>query len=241
VAPPPGIEQLVQCVRPIAFDTQFPSAPFSVAGTGYLAGYKKDVFLVTARHVIGGLSFQRVLVYPTERTSSPLRLTAGWSFHSDGSDDDSSDIFIARTNPSALGGGTKRRSRVLNLNSKHSSAWATSRYSSMFFCAGYPKKDTYADYETQQIKYRPYLLYGNYLGTGADDGCHKLQLKNPHRLSSFDGLSGSPVFSIPHSIGLAAQPAFAGMLIRGTASSGLVHFIESELILSALEEVARDA
>jgi hypothetical protein len=235
----PGIDRIIQCVRPMAFNTGVSAAPFSVAGTGFLVGYRRGVYLVSARHVVGKLEYSRVLIYPTEGAISPLRLTEGWTFQEEEEETDTSDIFVARVDAKNLGGPTKRRSRLLNIEPRQMSNWLPHRHTSMFFLGGYPKTDTYADYNSLQLKYRPYLLYGNYVGLGSIDGCHKLRLKNPHHISSFDGLSGSPVFSIPHAIGIAAQPTFCGMLIRGTASSGIVHFLEAALLLVALEEVAR--
>lgn len=225
----------------MAFDTELPVAPFSVAGTGFLVGFRNRIYVVTAGHVVGDLSYSRVLIYPTHRTNAPLRLDMGWRFQGEPEHDDAADIFIARADASGLGGGTRRRSRLLNLTPPQMSHWSAGRHTSTYFAAGYPKTDTYADYDRQQLKYRPFLLYGNYINPGSVEGCHKLKFQNPHRLPSFDGLSGSPVFSIPTNIGIGSQPKFCGMLIRGTASSGIVHLLEAEVLLVALEEVARDA
>jgi hypothetical protein len=47
---------------------------------------------------------------------------------------------------------------------------------------------------------------------------------------NFDGLSGFPVFAIEDKMLVSTRANFAGMLIRATRSSSLMHFISGECI-----------
>jgi hypothetical protein len=54
---------------------------------------------------------------------------------------------------------------------------------------------------------------------------------------NLNGLSGAPVFASVTSRGGDARPLFAGVVLRGTASSGLVHFLGAETIRHILDEI----
>jgi hypothetical protein len=65
-----------------------------------------------------------------------------------------------------------------------------------------------------------------------------LSVHNPLGISTFDGLSGSPVFSPFTGTKGAAQPTFSGIAIRGAASSRRVHILGSQTILAAFDGAA---
>jgi len=62
-----------------------------------------------------------------------------------------------------------------------------------------------------------------------------MSVRNPLALPTFDGMSGSPVFSLSTQIGGSAQPTFCGMVLGGTPSSERIHFLGSDTILAALD------
>jgi hypothetical protein len=57
-------------------------------------------------------------------------------------------------------------------------------------------------------------------------------------LESYDGLSGSPVYHMKHKI-LGREelmfPMLVGMLLRGTASSRLAHFVSSDVLVNIVK------
>ena len=70
------------------------------------------------------------------------------------------------------------------------------------------------------------------------DHCHVAKIESSIRLTSYDGLSGSPVFYMQPQILEEHEvlfPMFIGMLLRGSASSSLVHFVSSTVIRSLIE------
>jgi hypothetical protein len=237
----PALEPLIQCARPVIFRTDAPDFPFSVAGTSFLVGFGRHAYVATAGHVLGLLPYSKLLIFPTHGHSTPLRLTDGWRCQDNENHPDASDLYLASFRPSGLPVKARRGGRLIPLRSIDGVRWHEDRWQSFFFTFGYPKTDTYADYERQQVRHRPYVLYGTYAGPGSVPGCHRLRIKNPLGLPSLDGLSGSPVFSIPSAVAVGEVPRFCGMLLRGTASSGIVHFLDSRVIVQALEQAGRAA
>ena len=229
------MDELIKCASPVIFETGIADAPFSVAGTSFLAGYFNSIYVVTAAHVVGTYPWQRLHVYPSDKSNVPLRLEQGWTCQDEENEPDSSDIFFARATLDGQLKPARRNSKKINLTPTETSRWVDTRHESMFFAFGYPKVDTFADYDRGAVLSRPLVLRGTYVGNSVAYGCHELALSNPQNIGDFDGLSGSPVFSIPSSIGLSAQPVFCGMLLRGSASSLRVHFLASEILRLALE------
>ena len=84
----------------------------------------------------------------------------------------------------------------------------------------------------------PNMLTGTFVEPSIESSCYELDLRNPRQLDDFNGMSGSPVFCHVSAM-RPSQPVLAGMLLRGTASSGRAHFLEFERILAALQSAVR--
>lgn len=85
-----------------------------------------------------------------------------------------------------------------------------------------------------QVDKNQTLLHETYIGPSVSDGCFELAVRNSLALASFDGLSGSPVFSLRTTFWESTQPTFCGMVLRGTPGPERLHFLGSETILTAV-------
>jgi hypothetical protein len=69
-----------------------------------------------------------------------------------------------------------------------------------------------------------------------------LKIESSIKLETYDGLSGSPVFYMKQAIHngeAVVYPLLVGMLLRGTASSGIAHFVSSSVIVNIVNLVEK--
>lgn len=98
---------------------------------------------------------------------------------------------------------------------------------------GYPAERNAIDYEQGKIQNSRIVIRSVYQGASASEHCHVAKVSSSIRLESYDGLSGSPVFylqSVTHNGQEYLFPRVVGMLLRGTASSEIVHFVSAKVI-----------
>jgi len=239
----PGLNDLSRlrvAARPVVFAVDSEDAPFSVKGTAFLVWFYGKVFVVTARHVIRGYSPKRLLVYPTPTSPHPLRIHQSWSCEEDGEQTDASDIYISLATADHLSESVRREIFMIDLTPKVRVQWKSNRFNSTFFLFGYPAHTTYADYEAGRVMMGQAFFEGRYERTASfDDSCHELTLNNPLNIPDFDGLSGSPVFSLPVSIACAHHPTFCGIAIRASVESKRLYFVDSFMLRWALIDAVK--
>jgi hypothetical protein len=199
-----------------------------------MVGYGKSLYVLTARHVVLDHPKEGLAIIMSE-AGERLPLRTRWRIRADDDDGDSSDLVIFRADLMGISKKTRRSNHLLHLTPPEVAAWFTIRDTAMFFLFGYPKVANDADYERSKVNMNQYLLYGSYIGPSISRGCFQMSVRNPLGLPTFDGMSGSPVFSLSTPIGGSAQPTFCGMALRGTPSSERIHFLGSDTILAALD------
>jgi hypothetical protein len=220
----------------VAFHTRIPEFPFGVAGTCLLIGHRGRVFVITAKHVVRDCPIEQVVIFPAEGSTKGLPIPQYWRVLDETEDADRSDLLIMRAEISPLPKPILAAMRLFRLTPERTTEWFDDRFSSKFFVVGYPKAVNSVDYEVSTIKLAQVLLEGSYVGPGISDGCHEARFLNPLAIPDFDGLSGSPVFSVANVIGPAAAPRFCGIALRGGALGGQIHFLEAELVRHALDK-----
>lgn len=230
------MDRLRRCARPVMFDTGNAQAPFAVKGSSFFVGFRNTMFVVTARHVVGNFEPHKLLFYPTSDTEHPVRITRWWRVEDSANDPDSSDLFLARTDFQHLPKRVQSDARLIHLDPPGAVAWFNERAESLFFLCGFPSDRNEADYEGAAANLGQVVLHGRYTGPGPAYGTHQLRIENPLGVD-FDGLSGSPVYSLHTEFGATRSSLrFCGMAIRGTARSSLLYFLEADVILLALNE-----
>lgn len=109
---------------------------------------------------------------------------------------------------------------------------------------GYPGESNSIDFESRTIKSNRVVIRGIYRGYSVSEHCHVASIETSSPLSDFDGLSGSPVFFMRHSREARQEvffPLIVGVLLRGTAQSGLVHFVSARVVSSLIHLAGVDA
>jgi len=95
---------------------------------------------------------------------------------------------------------------------------------------GYPSENNFIDYESRKISNTRSVIRAIYKGESVSEHCHELNFDTSINLNDYDGLSGSPVFYLKQMVQddeVILFPLLVGMLLRGTASSKIGHFVSA--------------
>ena len=237
-APEPD-DQLIalrKTARQLVFRTGINGTPVSLGGTYFLLGYQDQLFAITAKHIVKDALPEELLLTTSDESWIPARVIDQF----DSSDESSGalDLVVYRLDVRHYIAKHRRNSRAYNLLPTEPN-WLTGRLLSDFLFFGYPLMHATLDYgsRTTQAESQQWFLRGAYQGPSELPNCHRLSLLDPLGISDLNGLSGSPVFACHRVIGMPTRPVFAGILVRGTATSRLVHFLEVRAVKAVLEQI----
>ena len=221
--------ELRQTARQIVFRTGSSSTPIGIGGTYFLTIYRGRYFAITARHVVAQSAPEQLLLYIHDSSSVPVRILEEFS----ASDEDSGplDLVVYELDVRHITAKYRRAGRAYGMRSADL-AWFAKRDGLSFFLFGYPLSRSQVDYGalTTQTSRDQLFFNASYRGPSELANCHILELTNPLGLDDLNGLSGSPVFAFENRIGFEADPIFAGVVLRGSARSKLVHFLEGAAV-----------
>lgn len=101
---------------------------------------------------------------------------------------------------------------------------------SLFSVYGYPTDMRTVDYEIPHIGLKQIVTSARYVSASSSAGVHSIAMTRTNKFDS-DGLSGGSVFHLAHNRnGFFA--GFAGLILRGSATSDFLHFIEVRQLIS---------
>lgn len=235
-----AVTRLRLCAKPVLFETGIETTPYAGVGTCFLVKLGPDLFLITARHVVDGISLDQLLVFPNEETEESIPFSEGFTVANRNLEDlDYSDIVVVRVHLPNLRLADRSRMHVVDLG-KASDSWRTEPFEHRFVLFGYPNESREVDYDGSKIVSTQRFLVARFSGTSPASYCYELDIEDFNGVDDLNGLSGSPVISWPRTIVNHFHPSFCGMVLRGTRASGKVHFLDAAVLRKALE-IARDS
>jgi hypothetical protein len=227
--------------------------PYTMSGTSFLFCYKQLLFLVTADHV---------MIDRPATTSSPAIRRRGEEVqvHAEEDYSDSSLPFqyAASPIPSKSLPPVAADLYVLQIASKHCTDAQIERISRLdldamrptrpplpgqrLLVGGYPMERKYIDYDRKKFSHARVLCDPRYLEAAPGGTSHFMTFDPDPRIESFNGFSGSPVFSA-HWNGIEYQPeAFEGVVIRASTDPGTVRtvqYIDSNVVYATLDKMTQ--
>ncbi len=214
--------------RPICFSAS-PDDYIWGFGSSFLLNYKGNVFAITAKHVIenpkADCRHTRILM-PNTGMALPIKRAFTPSFD-DPENKDEVDDFILFEIDDAL---------FTQESNKDLYSWNFERWSFPaskvpigveILVAGFPFSNDRYDWDNNKINELMLIRTGNLAKSSLCEGLYTME--GIPSETDFNGLSGSPIFCRNK-----GYVFFIGLVTRGTASSGKLHFIGSEFIRSAL-------
>jgi hypothetical protein len=233
--PQQSIDQLVRAVQPLVFETGVEEAPYSsTRGTVFLVRYEGCPYVIAARHALQPGNIVATCVFASETSNRLLPLKDVFFVPQDMNDEDFVDLAVIAIDKKRVVHPEVAQARVIDVTLA-CSEWKGYVSESQFFIIGYPEEPSTFNYEDQEFVTNREVLYGSYDGPSELSYLHKLRIADTRSLKTFSGLSGAPVFAWVERKEQRPIPVLCGMVLRGTPESGLIHFLDRDILLDALK------
>lgn len=215
------------CARPICFCGHKEDWVWGI-GSSFLINYLGHVFAITAKHVIENQKADPLhtrISMPNTNIMLPIKLSFTPTFTRHENKNDVEDLLFFHVDEQLFPqeSGVELYSWDFLSNSYLASKLDIG---DELIVIGFPHGEKY-DYDkkiiTDTLLIRTASLAKSKLGSNI------YTMKGSPSEFNFDGMSGSPVFCEKD-----GSILFLGIVIRGTSSSGILHFIGSEVIISTL-------
>jgi hypothetical protein len=229
-----AVSRIVDTVKPLLFKTGIEDAPYGQAGTIFLVGRRGRARGITCRHLIWPEDLNPICLYPGNGKRAFLPIISVSFAPSSLLPDDYADLAIVEVDIDEATRSRQGFAKLLNLDLQLP-RWEETAQTTGFVVLGYPRDRSYIDYEDCRIHSEVVALYGSYDGPMSSANVHTMRVSSNKGLNSFSGFSGGPVFSLLRRVGHLPVLQFCGMAIQGSAQSGLIHFIDSETVLTAVD------
>jgi hypothetical protein len=235
-----------QTSRPVIFEHEDAQFPYWGKGSSILLADSRHYFWITASHVVSrmGGSAQSLRIFPSDDSRISLPFNEQYTINKDLSEDeDHKDIFALRINVEEFAEFGDAPLAAQDIERGLLPAEELTLESELWII-GYPAESNVIDYDCGRIRNTRSVIRAIYQGRSLSDHCHVARIESSIQLTSYDGLSGSPVFYMHSKIAEGREllfPLFVGMLLRGTASSSLVHFVSASVIRRLIQLAGKDA
>lgn len=235
IVPPAVVARLSLSVQPLVFETGVEDYPYTTNGTVFLVGYEGKPYVVTTRHGLNADNPPAICVFPSDTSHHLIPLQNVFSVPREAQPEDFMDLAVIEIETSASTNSEVNQAILIDLALACEPEWQRNVSDMEFFVTGYPCERSSISEITQELRTDRVTLFGKYVGESPLPYLHLLKIDDRQNLSSFGGLSGGPVFAWKTSSDQRPKPVLCGMGIRGTASSGLIHFLDISVILDALK------
>lgn len=226
------IAKLARSVQPLVFETGIADTPYSVSGTAFLVGYEGHPYVLTTRHSLNPENLSPVCIFPSDISQHLIPLKDVFFVHRNEAPEDFVDLAVIAIDTSRITEAEVAQATLIDLG-RASRDWETEAQDYEFVIFGYPADKSFVDYEEQMLHTDRVTLHARYVGRSIIPYLHEIEISEPHVLTTFSGFSGGPVFAWAPRPGMA--PALCGMALRGSSSSGRVHFLDRSVLLDALK------
>lgn len=233
---PKGLDRVFRCTRAVSFQSKDSPIP-SFLGTGFFINLFNETFFVTARHVIDNqynFHYEDIKI-PYDPTGNECVVFEEIRRHitTDPDDTDHVDVVVLRAARSRLKTHLFRNHPPYEISGRPY-VYKYDKEMILSYLGFSPNPDNY-DYENE--RYRLDFSSGDLRYRGQEPKLRSIHtgatLANDYH-PDFDGLSGSPLFLIDNPNDPRTSAQFAGMLLRGTRSSGIFYFIDAAAVMRYL-------
>jgi hypothetical protein len=232
--PQHAIDRLALSVQPLVFETGIKEAPYSsTLGTVFLVGYEGKPYVLTARHALHPDNLVPICVFPSDTSHRLIPLKDVFFVPQSDEGEDFVDLAVIAIDTMRATHAEIAEAMLIDL-AVACGEWKRYASEAQFFVIGYPGERSIFNYETQEFRADRETLPGHYGGHSPLPHLHLLRIPDSRSLNAFNGLSGAPVFAWIELPMQRPTPVLCGMVLRGTPESGVVHFLDRDVLLDAL-------
>jgi hypothetical protein len=230
---PPGVANVFSCVRPVVFS--LPGTKFvGFCGTGFFVQYGPEIFFLTAKHVLADSDLSNLCIYYNLKRPEIVRGVSVVPITSaDPDDTDHADIACLYIPPEYSCAASFGDQPPFDLDPK--AILSEFNPSMRLYFRGLSPERSVHDYENDVRRINFLSAESRYVGPSEQKDMHVIDAGSGINMPEFDGLSGSPVFSVTKSHDPLAKGRLAGMLLRGGHKSGRLHFVSAAQIVRIIE------
>jgi hypothetical protein len=227
---------------PIFFESENKNYPYWGKGSSFFISSNNSVYWLTARHAIENLKglIDNLRVFAKEGSKISMPFDEKYTIASNLNEDNEwKDVLMLRVDLEDFDASGDASITAQDIDSGCCPASGLEE-TQRLFVIGYPAEKSEVNYELDKILTTRAILNAEYCGPSLDAYCHSLKILNSSNLSNLDGLSGSPVFILKTEQRENVEfifPLLVGMVIRGTASSNILHFISSEIFSGMVNSI----
>ncbi len=232
--------------RPVLFEHENPEFPYWGKGSSVLLANSNHYYWITAKHVITNMggSADMLRIFPADGSRISLPFNESYLINSEGlEDEDYKDIYALRIDLTEFEENCDAPLTAQDIEVGMLAAEELAVNDELWII-GYPSENNYVDFNSCAIKNTRSVIRAIYQSNSLSQHCHTARVETTVSLTSYDGLSGSPVFFLKTLMKDEQQikfPFFVGMILRGTATSSLVHFVSSSVIERLIQLAEIDA
>lgn len=216
-------------VHPVIIESSDSNYPYWGMGTAFIAQWGQYIFLISAKHIWKnqGITTEnfRVILRESQKTLIFDREAIFKDAHSP-----EGDLVILRIHPETYETLSRLGIHWMDLNIEIKN---TNPASEVHLVAGYPANLRDYDYENQRIIATLIVLVGEKTPPQIN-GLETLTIgrQAERECNDYNGYSGSPVIRYAND-----EMEFSGMVVMGTETSKLLHFIPAEQIIHYLHKL----
>jgi len=226
--------------RPVLYEYDHPDFAYWCKGSSFLIANARYFYWVTAAHVLANAKahVDSLRIFPSDGSRISLPFNEQYTVNKGVTDDeDYKDVCVLRIDLHNFDKSGDAPLIAQDLEAGVLSADAL-KPSDELWIIGYPAESNLVDYESTRISNTRSVLRGIYQGRSSSVHCHELRMETSIALESYDGLSGSPVYHMKRQIRGREElmfPMLVGLLLRGTASSRIAHFVGSDVLVNIIK------
>jgi hypothetical protein len=231
-----SLQAQLEAVLPLGCVTSDEEYPYFTGGTCFLVRCLGRMWLVTAKHALKDKPLEELCVPWNLDTHDVLPLRRVFLPSSKNPEDDAfADLAVFAV---ALTRHPPQHT-ALNLGTVDwVKRFAEVRSGDDVLFAGFPREslDNVVDYSARRISRQRFVAQAKYIEPAESKYLHRVQVTELGKVTTLQGMSGSPVFLRPQTC--TGGWSFAGVLVRGS-EAGLAHFVEAGIVLASIRMMVR--
>lgn len=227
---------MLNCSRRMFFENAVEGYEYSGRGTCFLCRFRGHDFVVALKHVVNGFKPDsiRVLLHEAAREFVPYngQITIKPDENDKSEDDDWRQIVLYPLERLLYRDEQFAEQRPYEILSPVH-LWRPGMAGRLTM-RGFPHDRSYVNYDDAVLHEQAVIVEADYIRPSPMKLCHEIKFRDLSHCGDLDGLSGAPVFWVSD-----AEPriqCFAGVAIRATYSSGIGHFVDGSVVVTAVEK-----
>lgn len=232
------LNTVLKCSRPIYFENKGEEKyTYSVRGSAFIIYYQDDYYVFTAEHNLKDFESEDISIFISETSRYFIPINNRWKvIHPQISESDYADISLLRVDKKQLNKEELNSLKAIDLDMKIN-ARVTHSIGDGLILSGYPTDNREIDYEEAKLLQQRVIIEGEYDGISYDKHIHRINVQELGEATTFDGLSGSPVFRLDDAKNNKYDVNLVGLILRGGFKARKLYYVDTIVLYNMLNKI----